>query len=379
MPAIPPSLDFQILREPRQLEALCDEWQELYERVSTATVFQGFHWNWLGWKHVGAVRGRRLFVLTGRQDGRIVLIWPLVVYRRELVRQVRWLGSETAEYPDVLLEPGPYAAGWLAAAWDIVKQQVGADIFYSHYVREDAAIDPILRQTENTWHKADGAHFVDWQDWTSWDDYFQSLSERVRRELRRCTRRLVEKGTVSFERAGTAAEAEEILNWMFKRKRDWILSTGRDGDWFLAPEHQRFVTAFVREQIASGDIFLNVLKVDDRIIASDLSFYGKGWLGGWLSAYGQDWAKFSPGSILRQQVLQISHAKQHRVFDFRPSREHSFKQLWAKKELPVSTYLVPLTNLGRVYVKWYASPARRLLRAAYQSAHRLNHRYGRAK
>src|SRR5262245_36414082 len=57
--------------------ALRDEWNALLETSSSRCVFLTHEWLFTWWKHLAA--GRTLYILTSRQDGRLVGILPLAV------------------------------------------------------------------------------------------------------------------------------------------------------------------------------------------------------------------------------------------------------------------------------------------------------------
>lgn len=72
-------LDVQVVEEEGMFQSLQSDWNELAE-LCGGTVYQTFEWAWIWWKHYGAPNhSRRLYILTFRDDGRLLAIAPLCI------------------------------------------------------------------------------------------------------------------------------------------------------------------------------------------------------------------------------------------------------------------------------------------------------------
>ncbi|MGH6839763.1 MAG: hypothetical protein ACREDT_13395, partial [Methylocella sp.] len=170
-----------IIRDPAEFLALEDEWRSLFDRVPGAYLAQSFDWCRAGWETVAAPRGRRLFVLVTREEGRTVLIWPLVEAKYGPCRVLRPLGSEATEYLNLLVEDGPETARRVSTAWEMLQQTRGVDILNLVNVRSDTALHGLLSQDRRCRiHKRYLLLWVRWPHATGWNGYWRSRSRHHR-------------------------------------------------------------------------------------------------------------------------------------------------------------------------------------------------------
>ncbi len=58
------------------------EWCELCDRAPEHSFFQIYTWTWTWWKYIGEPSGYALRLITIRENGRLVLIWPIITRRQ---------------------------------------------------------------------------------------------------------------------------------------------------------------------------------------------------------------------------------------------------------------------------------------------------------
>ena len=104
-------LTIEILEGQEGLDSLEVDWTALCERVAAYHCSQTFYWAVHAWRYVARRGGCRLRILVGRNQGRLALVWPLVIRRHGLWSLADWLGS-TYEYRDVLVEQNPVSEEW---------------------------------------------------------------------------------------------------------------------------------------------------------------------------------------------------------------------------------------------------------------------------
>src|SRR5712692_10433905 len=99
----PRDLQLAIIADGKEIEALKEEWNNLYMRAEQPYLSQSFEWAWCAWRTIAEPRGQRPCFVVIRSGNRIVLIWPMVVSTRNLFWSVAApLG--TKEYTDILVE-----------------------------------------------------------------------------------------------------------------------------------------------------------------------------------------------------------------------------------------------------------------------------------
>jgi len=360
-----PPLAFGVVADEREFRSLEAEWRDLFERVRRRNYYQSFDWTWRTWEHIARIRRQKLFVVVGRRAGKVVLIWPLVRFRKLLSRTAEWIGGEHSYYSDVLVEDAPEAAEWIEAAWSQVAKRL--DFMWLNHMRDDAAVVPLLQRVAGAVSSVEAAPYVDWSDWPDWEAYWRKRSRNVRKDVGRRRRRLEERGSVGFRFVTSPDEIGATLEWMLEHKTDWMRSRGlrmQDGGVDTASVRQFYRAAAV-DACASDNLCLATLTVDGKVVAADMGFLFQGWLLGVMAVFDPAWEKYAPGKLLMADLLRWTLENNCAIYDFMPAGE-SHKYLWAPKEARVTTYLVPCSRRGRVLVAWRRSrlgaTVRRLLR-----------------
>lgn len=364
-----PALQFEAVTDPSALRALEDEWDALCRRAECRYFSDTFVWHWQAWQCVGAPLGRRLFVVVGRDRGRAVLIWPLTL-RRDLVWSVaRWLGSETTEYRDVIVEPGVHRQAWLRAALGFLQSRRDVDALDLAYIRDDACVTPLLRQAGAYCSGQGHAHAIDAGPWRDWDAAYARLSRKLRTDDRRVRRYLAAFGKVAIHRARSPAEVATVMQWLTRQKSDWSARKGLSNSRLASAGHWRFLATVAQEALRRDALNLVTLRVDDRIVAATLAFMGRNVVELLVTSYDPAWQKGSPGRVLLIDSLRQAAKDGVAVFDLRTGSE-PFKQRFAPQSVGVAAYVLPCTFLGRVY-RWAVSlamPLPRHWRRAVRSA-----------
>src|SRR5258708_11739889 len=133
------AIEFTVVTDDDGFRGLEDDWRRLSDAVGPSHFFQTFDWCWYAWQCVASRFGRRLRILVGRVDQRVVMIWPLMIAGPFL----RLLGSDHGEYHDVLMVPEPERSIWLEAALRAAKRLGGAALLL-RYVRPDGDLGVFL-------------------------------------------------------------------------------------------------------------------------------------------------------------------------------------------------------------------------------------------
>jgi CelD/BcsL family acetyltransferase involved in cellulose biosynthesis len=101
-----------------------------------------------------------LSIVTGWQQGRLVMVWPLVTMRVARLRQISWMGEPISQYGDVLVENGPGAFDLLRQGWAYVLS-LRPDVINLRKARSDAVIAPLLAETGMTLTGVSAAPYVE--------------------------------------------------------------------------------------------------------------------------------------------------------------------------------------------------------------------------
>jgi hypothetical protein len=134
-----------------------------------------------------------------------------------------------------------------------------------------------------------------------------SFSSKKRKELGRLSRRLQEKGDISFGVAEAgAALNQHIESFLALEVRGW---KGRNGGALLArPEHAVFARAMLRGMAHEGRCQIYWLACGERVIASNILLRDADRAYFWKTAYDEEFSAFSPGVLL---TLRMTDALLH--------------------------------------------------------------------
>jgi CelD/BcsL family acetyltransferase involved in cellulose biosynthesis len=354
------SMKISVVRDLDGMKALETEWNYLFDGAKEKFYFYGFSWNWQACRHIVKKRRLRPYIIVGRVDGRVVLIWPLVIGRLFVWQVVKWLGSQTLEYHDVLVRDEPDKHRWMAIAWSYLCSETRADAVLLECVRDSAEVASILGQQQCTVRLYDYAPFVDWRDWKGWPRYYSSLSRNLRSDHRRQLKRLEAIGALSFEHVESEATCRNVVEWMFVQKQMWSESKGTEQFWTSVPEYPAFLKAAVETAHKSGNLFIATLKQDEILIAALFGFCTESNLALWKMTYDSNWETYSPGRVLWIKALEWSRDAGHKVCDFMP-RAYPFKYRFTKKDVAVRMYYIPRTFWGHFFVLLHAYRLRNIL------------------
>jgi CelD/BcsL family acetyltransferase involved in cellulose biosynthesis len=148
-----------------------------------------------------------------------------------------------------------------------------------------------------------------------WDDYLATLGRSFRSELRRRWRRLGEAGSVELE----VADGTEGFDARFDEGLA-IEASGWKGERGTAIASHSFTAGFYRPvarwAAARGWLRLAFLRLDGRAIAFDLSFEDDGVHALLKTGYDPEFNPFSPGSLLRREMLNRSFSLGHHSYEF---------------------------------------------------------------
>lgn len=148
-----------------------------------------------------------------------------------------------------------------------------------------------------------------------WESYRAALPTRKWSEIRRRRRRLDEEGTVAYEQSDGSGDLERLLDeGLAVEGSGWkdAAGTAVRSD----PKVEAFYRRVARWAADTGMLRLHFLRLDGRAIAFDLAFVANG--AEWLLKTGFDPAlfAFSPGSLLRAEVLECSFASGALRYEF---------------------------------------------------------------
>ena len=368
--------DFQVefVRDEAAFAALATAWRALERRCGEALSALGFDETWRAWTLVARPLGARLAIVVGRQDGAVVLIWPLV--RRG--RMVEALGGNPSGPNDILLAPDPCQAARAEAAWQAMRRALGGSCLVLRGVPETS---PILRLGghRRRFRAQHQVWIIRLADWGGWERYEKHLPRRLLADQRRQWRRVAElEGEVRFRRARTRDEAAAQLEAYTALKQHWLAARGISNQQFSPGPYRDFEQANRLALFDAGKLLVGRLGSEEATLSVGYGivrgerFLFEGFV------YDQRFARLSPSRLLLEHLVRWCFEQRLEVFDFLPG-DVAYKQQWGEAREAVFEQIMPLDAWGQALAMWHHGGLRRLarlgwLRAAYRRLpRRLRH------
>ena len=359
---------FTLVTRRADFDALQTEWNDLFNRSGRGTqVFQTFNWNWHWCNHYldGSAEGQSgasLAVVTGRRNGRLVLVCPFVIERAAGLRQLKWMGAPVSQYGDVLIEDCSDSLQILRDAWQFIETEVQPDVARLRKVREDAAVTPLLDELNAHSTEQLQAPYLDLASAKDFSDYEQRYSPRSRRNRRRLGRRLDERGTVKFERLTQGARARELAKIAIKMKRTWLKDRGLVSPAFANPRMDAFFEAVADSADHPVGCEIWALMSGDEVTAIEIAFHAKDRIVMHVIVFNLAFEKAGAGVLLIERTISDSFGGECRTFDLLAPAD-GYKLDWADGVAEVNDWVLPATAKGWIYTHVYLGFVRRSIKA----------------
>ncbi|MEU8650245.1 GNAT family N-acetyltransferase [Streptomyces sp. NPDC048737] len=264
----------EVVTDERDFAALAPAWARLYRRCATATPFQSHPWLHSWWLSYGG-RGRlRLLVVRSGDD--LLAVAPLMAVRRPLPALVP-LGGAISDYGDVLVddERGETAVAALTEALAAAARTALIDF---REVRPGGAVERVYERWSGPRRRVSDSVCLELPA-VPMDELVARLpsakAQRVRAKLRRLTALGVRREVVRPDGVDSALRRLlelHRLQWQGRKVTDEHL---RD----------RFCEHLVRSvgpMVRSGDAVVTEFRLDDDVVAVDLTLLSRRLAGGYL-------------------------------------------------------------------------------------------------
>jgi CelD/BcsL family acetyltransferase involved in cellulose biosynthesis len=360
--AAPSGIEYRVIADANEIAALGAEWKALEHRTgSTLQAFNTQAWNrrWLAAYITRPGAEPRPVVVTAREQGRLVLVWPLLVQRRFGLRLATFFGAPVSQYGDVLVEHRQDSRQIIAAALDVIVSRLKPDALWLRKVRDDAALTPVLAPSGAHRSETHAAPFVALADTSGAVRYESLYSAKSLKNRRRLLRRLEESGTVVFEDLRGGDRARDLVDLAFAMKRAWLAERGLVS---AAIDDDRAL-AFFRDAAAAppqdGGAWVSTLRLDGRPIAINLMLEAGNRIYAHIITYDLAYARSGVGVLLLEHCIRTAITEGRTVFDLLAPAD-PYKSDWADASVGVHDWCLPLTGRGRLYEIVYLGGARRL-------------------
>jgi len=336
-----------IITDPDAFLALRDEWNALWSKAD-GRHHQAFDICWLCWTQVAKQRGRRLHCIVYRENGELVLVWPLVSHRRFACTVLEPLTPGTAEHTTILTANGSSAA--LDAAWRAATQHCRADIFSIPYVAKAAGLyDLASRHAGLVAARQDVSATALLRKEPDWTAYCNTLGTLSKKKPGARERRFEKEGVLeirTLDAKDTYAHAQWV-DWMLARKREWAERAEKDGPWLYSQGYRDFLVKLVDGTHTQPMGIVFVMTLDGMPAAAYIMGIGRTCVNGLIGGYDSKFSRFAPGSIMMERC--VKWAWENRMdLDFGIGTE-DFKAYWSRGNvLPNTSFQIATTQWGKI-------------------------------
>lgn len=318
-----------------ELEA---SWHHL-ENATDAYVFQTYDWNKLWLDCIGRAKARITPCVAVAFNGDApVALFPFGLRRTYGITLLELLGGDQSDYLSPLIHVDALAGRSVAALWAEVAHALPRhDAFV--FTKVPGKINDVPNEIVGVWpskpsHEAYAATLP-----ARWEEMTARLPSRLRNDSRRQRRRLSEKANLRFAIATTKGDHDCFLEAMFEQKRRRYRETGAR-DVLAEPAVREFYRKAGVSLTGSSVQQLSALLCNGIPAATHWGLVYRSryyWL---MPTYASgEFARFSPGRLLQEDVMRWAIEQGLRHFDFTVGGE-DYKKLWC------DTHLVLFNALG---------------------------------
>jgi CelD/BcsL family acetyltransferase involved in cellulose biosynthesis len=361
-------LDFNFVESFEGLESLEHDWRALEEKDGKNTnVFQGFAWCWHWAKYAanGIEADWRLKILTGQQNGRLVLLWPMAIPQDAIMNEARWLGEPLTQYGDVLLADDPANELWLIESWRHLHEDKDIDLLHLRKVRSDAVIYPLLKAQAHKLPGNENAPFIDLDPFNDFAELNATYSSKRRRNRRRQRRRLEELGTLKFEMFSPGPKAGPILATALEFKAAWLRKNGRHNSAFTNEDTINTLQSMMRGEDHSVETLISTMHLGHEIIAIEIGFINRNSYFCHIGAFNPWVQTHSPGNVMVEETIDELISKEFQTYDMMAPAD-MYKQEWMTSMVEIADHAAPITLRGTTHFGLYLKVLRPGMKALYQ-------------
>lgn len=348
-------LTSEVVQDTARFEKLRDEWRQLQDSSGNDCVFLTWEWLYTWWCHLA--EDRRLFIVTVRQNGRLIAIAPFAIrpsqWKRLLpFKAVEFLGSGYvgSDYLDIIVRKGAEAEALDEIAVQLERHRL---LLQLSNVRDAGTVvhNLVDRLQERLWRHSrvvvDQCPHIDLRDKT-YDDFMASLGKAHRYNVRRRLRNLHKQFHVELRRADDEHSRRETLKFLIEHHLErWSTRGGSSG--FHTRALIDFHEAFTRTALAQGWLRLFQLTLDDRPVAAFYCLNYRDKFYYYQTGFDKAFSAYSVGLTGIAMLVEGAVAEGVCEFDFLHGNE-DYKYLWTKNDRQIVRFdLFPPYLTGRLH------------------------------
>ncbi|OGG45988.1 MAG: hypothetical protein A3F84_25480 [Candidatus Handelsmanbacteria bacterium RIFCSPLOWO2_12_FULL_64_10] len=304
-------MDVTIWDQSDAFQRLEQPWKRLFDDCPDAPVFLSWEWTSTWWTHFHG--DCQPHIMTFNEGDELVAVVPLMVDTGG-APTIRFMGSsETTDYADILAADG-HSTRAAEALVECLREAAEQVPLVLEPIPEESPLLKVVRDSpdadaETT--KLEPCPTATLAD--SWEGYLATLSKTDRHELRRKMRRADSAGNLHVEVFTESESLAAALPSFYHLHRS---SGNVRKAQFLEPRIQAFFSDVALALAERQWVRLAMLYLDDREIASVLSFDRGSTVGLYNSGYDAEFRPMSPGIVVIALELKAAIERGRSTYDF---------------------------------------------------------------
>ena len=344
-----------------EVHALAPEWRALEAQYPGAgTAFQTCDLI-LAWERRFADRRNELCVVTVRQLGELVLVWPLAIETTPFGRVACWAGEPIGQYGDIIAAGGRAPDEWIDAAFAAIGRDDKIGFLCLRGLRADSAIGAWAAGRGVALGPAAEAPVLDTTPFGGIDGFLAQDWPLAKRNAKRM-RKFDTLGGMNFEIVGPGPQAAGLVAKAFAFKRDWLAARGLYGRAFTDKRMEDCLTEFAGDVTASSGLAVSHLTVGGETAAIEIGFRRGGRHYAYMGTFAPDFAKHSPGLVVTELTIRDCVERGIEEYDPLPPAA-DYKLAWSNARIAVHDYGIVLGwggYLSLAVAAWVRPAAKRL-------------------
>jgi CelD/BcsL family acetyltransferase involved in cellulose biosynthesis len=330
-------MQVELVTTPERFAELGAQWDQALSKDELESTWLSHEWLSCWWRAFGS--GNRLFLPIIWEADRLRLAMPTLLQKRRF----KGLNVSTIAFIENGITPRSFLVGtelktelvasllrglvksrakWQIAVLDNIKTECR-----SCQVLQEAATEAGLRMVVEP---ARISPYVDLSN--GFDEWFENLGRRMRRNARRARRLVSEQGKMEVVKIESPEQLEPHLASCFEiSKKSWKGALGKDLGG--RPDRRQFYTEFAQLAVARGWGSIWLLKLDGKPIAFELHLRRRHKVLLLATDYDLSFKDLSPGVALRLTVLKQLAADGVKHYDL-DGTVYEYKLQWTKLTQP---------------------------------------------
>ena len=327
-----------------------DAWHQLVQKSKGVDFFQS--WEWCGeyLSHCEEDDDLSPFVAVASLNDEVVAVLPLSVQTRYGLKIVTGLTEPFQQYTELLVKPGINSTALFSQMHEVIKEE-GYDLLHLGQVRSGSNLQMAIGGNASASGEVDAAPSVPLSRWKNFDEYFQTVKSKTRKNMRNARNKLEKQGVLSHHVYSEGEEFAALVHRTFKMRKEWLKETGVTSRAFREEQFERFVDR-IAELGKSGNTDLRLIgmsfQLDGHPIAEQWGFIHKKRYYAFISGWDMNYDFASPGKLHLGEVIKACYDEGLEGMDMMIPNV-AYKQTWARETVEVKDYVMPMSLKGALY------------------------------